>query len=135
MLFASQKTICTLRHTFKTYKASQKYSVERKVMPCPTFRLYDVHPSLSNFFSKSIAYSDCEVENNFQNDNELYCGGFGVQHFQNKGRCGICGDPWHKHPRENEAPEGLYANGIISKIYKQVISLGCKNCFGSSLYD
>ena len=55
-----------------------------------------------------------------QNDNELYCGGFGVQHFQNNGRCGICGDPWQKNPREHEAPGGLYANGIITKIYKQV---------------
>ena len=55
-----------------------------------------------------------------QNDNELYCGGFGVQHFQNNGRCGICGDPWHKNPKEHEAPGGLYANGIITKIYKQV---------------
>jgi hypothetical protein len=52
-------------------------------------------------------------------DNQSYCGGYGVQHGSNGGRCGICGDPWHEHPRAHEAPEGLYATGIITKTYKQ----------------
>jgi len=34
-----------------------------------------------------------------ENDNALYCGGFGVQYQQNGGRCGICGDPWDDFPR------------------------------------
>lgn len=55
-------------------------------------------------------------------DNQGYCGGFGVQHHRNGGKCGICGDPWHDYPRQHEAPGGLYANGIITKTYKQVCS-------------
>jgi hypothetical protein len=45
------------------------------------------------------------LNNNFffnlqnDNDNEVYCGGYGVQHDQNGGRCGICGDPWDAFPR------------------------------------
>lgn len=54
-----------------------------------------------------------------ENDNALYCGGFGVQHQQNGGRCGICGDPWDAWPRQNEAPHGIYATGIIGKTYRQ----------------
>ena len=54
-----------------------------------------------------------------QDDNQSYCGGFGVQHGRNKGRCGICGDPWDG-PRDHEAPYGVFANGIITKSYKQV---------------
>ena len=69
--------------------------------------------------------------NAWLNVSELYCGGFGVQHFQNTGRCGICGDPWQKNPREHEAPGGLYANGIITKIYKHHLR---KNNASVSLY-
>jgi len=54
-----------------------------------------------------------------ENDNALYCGGFGVQHQHNGGRCGICGDPWDAFPRQNEAPHGVYATGIITKTYRQ----------------
>ena len=28
------------------------------------------------------------------NDHECYCGGSGRQWDRNKGKCGICGDPW-----------------------------------------
>lgn len=28
------------------------------------------------------------------NDHECYCGGFTRQWQRNKGKCGICGDPW-----------------------------------------
>jgi len=53
-----------------------------------------------------------------EDDNQLYCGGFGIQQ-QNGGKCGICGDPWDEYPRANEAPGGIYATGIITKTYKQ----------------
>ena len=48
-------------------------------------------------------------------DNQNYCGGFGVQFGQNGGKCGICGDPWHDFPREHEAPDGIYATGKLIK--------------------
>ncbi len=51
---------------------------------------------------------------------QSYCGGFGVQHGRNGGRCGICGDPWDEAPfRRHEAPGGMYATGIITKTYRQ----------------
>ena len=35
----------------------------------------------------------------------------------NKGKCGVCGDPWERpQPRDNEAG-GKYGNGIIVKNY------------------
>ena len=33
-------------------------------------------------------------------------------------RCGICGDPWGADMREHEAPNGKYANGIITRNYQ-----------------
>jgi len=54
-----------------------------------------------------------------EDDNALYCGGFGVQHERNGGKCGICGDAWDDSPRSNEAPHGIYATGIIAKTYRQ----------------
>lgn len=51
------------------------------------------------------------------NDNQLFCGGFSVQWNQNNGECGICGDNIKDSPRDNEAPQGKYAKGIIVKKY------------------
>lgn len=50
-------------------------------------------------------------------DNELFCGGYGVQWEQNEGKCGVCGDPYQlATPRPHEAG-GLFARGIISRFY------------------
>jgi len=52
------------------------------------------------------------------NDNQLFCGGFNVQWYQNGGKCGICGDSFENpEPREHEAG-GKYAVGVISKRYR-----------------
>ena len=41
------------------------------------------------------------------------------QYTRNKGRCGICGDPWdEKQPRKNEAG-GKYGKGIITEHYSE----------------
>ena len=45
----------------------------------------------------AIIYQKYQLQN--ENDNALYCGGFGVQHHHNGGRGGICGDPWDAFPR------------------------------------
>lgn len=41
------------------------------------------------------------------NDHECYCGGFTRQWQRNKGKCGICGDPWDsstvRSPRKRDA--------------------------------
>ena len=55
-----------------------------------------------------------------KDDNQAYCGGYGIQHGQYGGRCGICGDAWGAIPRAHEAPGGIYATGIIGKSYRQV---------------
>jgi len=34
------------------------------------------------------------------------------------GKCGICGDAWDDDPREHEAPDGKFANGIIVRTYR-----------------
>lgn len=52
-------------------------------------------------------------------DNEVFCGGVGIQFKQNKGKCGVCGDDWSlKRPRDNENG-GQYGSGTISKTYMQ----------------
>ncbi|CAL1534238.1 unnamed protein product [Lymnaea stagnalis] len=50
-------------------------------------------------------------------DMSLYCGGFYRQWTVNKGRCGLCGDPYDG-PREQEAG-GKYATGTIARTYRQ----------------
>lgn len=52
------------------------------------------------------------------NDMSLNCGGKSQQWSQNKGKCGVCGDPYDALVREHE-PGGKYATGIISKKYDQ----------------
>lgn len=51
------------------------------------------------------------------NDNEIWCGGYGKQHGENGGKCGVCGDNYaDKQPRAHEAG-GEFAQGIIGKEY------------------
>merc|ERR1711962_1034537 len=52
------------------------------------------------------------------NDNQGYCGGANHQNVDQKGKCGICGDPFDG-PKPHEAPGGQYANGNIVRTYKQ----------------
>uniref|UniRef100_T1J472 Chitin-binding type-4 domain-containing protein n=1 Tax=Strigamia maritima TaxID=126957 RepID=T1J472_STRMM len=51
------------------------------------------------------------------NDHELYCGGLHRQ-ISNKGKCGVCGDPWDTPaPRPNE-DGGKFGRGVIVRAYK-----------------
>lgn len=51
------------------------------------------------------------------NDNEVFCGGFGVQFLRNKGKCGVCGDNWaDDQPRPHEGG-GRYGQGVIGRRY------------------
>jgi len=50
-------------------------------------------------------------------DAGLYCGGFDRQWHKNKGRCGVCGDPFDAP--QLHADGGKYSNGIIAKTYKK----------------
>ncbi|CAG7815129.1 unnamed protein product [Allacma fusca] len=51
-------------------------------------------------------------------DNQLYCGGYEVQHGQNGGKCGICGDPYNQSkPRDNE-DGGIYDLGIVTRTFR-----------------
>jgi len=50
-------------------------------------------------------------------DNENFCGGFGIHWGQNDGKCGVCGDNYvDPHPQENENT-GIYGGGQIVKEY------------------
>ena len=51
-------------------------------------------------------------------DNELNCGGFNVQWKTNRGKYGVCGDPYHENNQLHIYP-GKYANNIITKTYRQ----------------
>ncbi|XP_014238731.1 uncharacterized protein LOC106660313 [Trichogramma pretiosum] len=53
------------------------------------------------------------------NDNELFCGGVGIQYGVNNGLCGVCGDDYSlPRPRPNELG-GYYGKGFIVKTYRQ----------------
>ncbi|XP_042861748.1 uncharacterized protein LOC122246958 [Penaeus japonicus] len=53
------------------------------------------------------------------NDNELFCGGRGVQHWMNGGRCGVCGDNWAlAEPRPHERG-GRFGRGVITANYTE----------------
>ncbi|XP_067658902.1 uncharacterized protein [Haliotis asinina] len=68
-------------------------------------------PARSSMWRQNITGA---VVNN--NDNGLFCGGFGVLWSVNNGRCGVCGDRWDSLPRDNEAG-GKFAKGIIGRHY------------------
>lgn len=52
-------------------------------------------------------------------DNEHFCGGYGVQHNKNGGKCGECGDDYSlPRPRSNENG-GIYGSGVIVQKYKE----------------
>ena len=51
-------------------------------------------------------------------DNELNCGGFSRHWITNKGKCGVCGDPYDQKNPEFVHP-GRYAKDIITKTYKK----------------
>ena len=58
-----------------------------------SLRFFPDDPSINPFWG--------QINPNY-NDNELYCGGLGVQ-IQNDYKCGICGDDFKKpRPRDNE---------------------------------
>ena len=58
-----------------------------------------------------------------EDDNALYCGGFGVQYDQNGGKCGICGDPWHQFPRYNFTNNPFY-NSLLYSVYFTLNTVG-----------
>ncbi|GAB1605442.1 uncharacterized protein LOC115222074 [Argonauta hians] len=49
-------------------------------------------------------------------DNGHNCGGVGLQFGRNKGKCGVCGDPYYG-PHNSEAG-GMFARGIITRTYR-----------------
>jgi len=52
-------------------------------------------------------------------DNELNCGGYSVQWYQNNGKCGVCGDAYHISNPKYVYP-GTYAkDSFITKTYKE----------------
>ncbi|XP_074042485.1 uncharacterized protein isoform X2 [Leptinotarsa decemlineata] len=52
------------------------------------------------------------------NDNQNFCGGFGVQYGIYDGKCGVCGDRYSDpHPQDNENT-GKYGLGIIAGTYE-----------------
>ncbi|XP_055642866.1 uncharacterized protein LOC129779423 [Toxorhynchites rutilus septentrionalis] len=53
------------------------------------------------------------------NDNEIWCGGIGIQWGQNGGRCGVCGDNYaHPTPRAHELG-GTFGQGEIVANYTE----------------
>ncbi|XP_046834456.1 uncharacterized protein LOC124431076 [Vespa crabro] len=52
------------------------------------------------------------------NDHECYCGGFTRQWQRNKGKCGICGDPWDSSTPRLHETGGKYGNGVIVRRYR-----------------
>ena len=51
------------------------------------------------------------------NDNEVFCGGYGVQWSSNGGKCGVCGDNYQDEvPRAHETG-GKFGNEIIGATY------------------
>uniref|UniRef100_T1JLX3 Chitin-binding type-4 domain-containing protein n=1 Tax=Strigamia maritima TaxID=126957 RepID=T1JLX3_STRMM len=78
------------------------------------------HGRLRNPPSRSSAWRDGFNTPINHDDNELFCGGFLIQHLKNNGMCGICGDPWHQpEPRNNELKGKFAPAGTITRTYKQ----------------
>ncbi|XP_023944733.1 uncharacterized protein LOC112050657 [Bicyclus anynana] len=50
-------------------------------------------------------------------DHGLNCGGFGHQFSTNKGKCGLCGDPWDAPDPKRHELGGEYGSGLIVATY------------------
>lgn len=71
--------------------------------------------SIYSIFQGSMWRFGFDVPPNY-NDMSNYCGGKDNQWTTQKGRCGVCGDPY-QGPREHE-DGGTYATGIIGRTYE-----------------
>ncbi|XP_054159539.1 uncharacterized protein LOC128957752 [Oppia nitens] len=78
----------------------------------------DGHGRLIDPASRSSAWRfGFKTEINY-NDNQLFCGGFTTHWNVNKGKCGVCGDPYNGQ-RDNEVPNGKYAKQlVITRTYR-----------------
>lgn len=75
------------------------------------------HGRLLEPIARSSAWRiDKRFVKNF-NDAAMFCGGSFMQHEENKGKCGICGEDWSL-PRKYEKGGRLY-KGHIMKTYKK----------------
>ncbi|XP_057379317.1 uncharacterized protein LOC130701377 [Daphnia carinata] len=81
--------------------------------------LADGHGRLRDPPSRSSAWRENFPTPPDYNDMEGFCGGFERQWFVNKGKCGICGDPYDERVKPHEAPGGLFATGTIVRHYVQ----------------
>jgi len=85
------------------------------------FEVKKVEYATVSFFQRSSIWRFPEFEDFHPvvnaDDNQVYCGGFTVQHHQNGGKCGICGDNYaQRRPRDNESG-GKYDVGLIVRNY------------------
>ena len=84
------------------------------------FYLFDVvssHARLIEPPSRTSAWRFGFGTPSMYNDHETNCGGFGRQWTKNKGKCGICGDPWDSpSPRDGESG-GKFGRGVIVRSY------------------
>lgn len=76
------------------------------------------HGMLMDPINRSSAWREGFPVPRNDNDNENFCGGYGIQHGKNGGKCGECGDNYAlPRPRANENG-GVYGKGVIVKKYK-----------------
>ncbi|XP_032792012.2 uncharacterized protein LOC116928978 [Daphnia magna] len=86
---------------------------------CKKVGLADGHGRLRDPPSRSSAWRENFLTPPDYNDMEGFCGGFERQWLVNKGKCGICGDPYDERVKPHEAPGGLFATGTIVRTYVQ----------------
>lgn len=84
-----------------------RYKITLTIFFIFQFNTVDPHGRLISPASRSTAWRYGYPTTVNYDDNQLFCGGQNVQWQRNGGKCGICGDPWHK-ARENEYPNGKY---------------------------
>lgn len=89
------------------------------ILVCLTFTQIDGHGRLMDPPSRNAMWRFGFGTPINYSDNEVFCGGVGIQYKKNKGKCGVCGDDWsQKRPRDNENG-GRYGTGTIAKTYFQ----------------
>ena len=54
------------------------------------------------------------------NDNEQNCGGYSIQWETNNGKCGVCGDPYHRTDQEHVHPGEKKNGNMRKKKYKEM---------------
>ncbi|KZS12834.1 Uncharacterized protein APZ42_022080 [Daphnia magna] len=103
-----------MKHQIRSYSLIKIFTILTAMVS-----LANGHGRLRDPPSRSSAWRDGFKVPPDYNDTEGFCGGYERQWLVNKGKCGVCGDPFDEIIKPHEAPGGAFATGTITRTYTE----------------